>query len=142
MTAKASKKTQNVPEHVGRQMRKWRLVAGKTQQQVADEIGCSKAHISGAENGTGNLSLPLFLAFCEAIEAPVSKVLEERLLSKHKDVDRLAAALVDTIGAQELRWLAQLDKTEARRAIHGAHDAVDLARLRSKRGSRKHSTGT
>ncbi len=142
MTAKKSKKTQNVPKHVGRQMRKWRQVAELTQQEVADAIGCSKGHISGAESGTGNFSLPLFLAFCEAIDAPVSKVLEERLLAKHKDVDRLAAALVDTIGAAEIRWLAELGKAEAKAAIHGAHDTVDLGRLRSKNPGSKRSTGS
>lgn len=131
MVAKQSKKTERVPEHVGKLMRKWRMVAGMSLETVGDAIGCSKGHLSAVENGKGNLSLPLFLAFCEKVGAPASKVLEHRLLSKHRDVDRLAAEIVSVGGARELEWLASLDKAEFRMAIHAARDRVELERLRS-----------
>jgi len=130
-----SKKTENVPEHVGRQMRKWRKVKGMTLLQVAEKIGCTKGHLSAAENGKGNLSLPLFLAYCETIGAPSSKVLEERLLAKHRDVDRLTADLVQSVGSRELLWLTSLERTEYKLAMERAHEAVEYhrAQVRSRR---------
>lgn len=131
MTAKSSKRTDDIPEHVGRLMKKWRNAAEMSQEQVAEIIGTTKGNISAAENGKGNLSLPLFLAFCQAIKAPVSKVLEERLLAKNQDVDRLAAEIVGHGGRRDLEWLAALSKAEYRAAIQAARDRVDLDRLRS-----------
>lgn len=129
----ASKSTENIPEHVGRLMRKWRLAAGRSQQEVADEIGCSKSHISQAETGRGNMSLPVFLAFCQAIETPASKVLEERLLARHRDADRLAADLIEKAGLAELAWLADLPRDEVRLALARAHEAVEFAQARKGR---------
>lgn len=112
-------------------MRKWRKAAGLTQLQVADKIGTVKSNISMAENGEQNLSLPLFLAYCQAIHTPTSKVLEERLLAKNRDVDRLAAEIVERNGARDLEWLSGLSKSEYRSAMRAARDRVELERLRA-----------
>lgn len=135
-----SKKAERVPEHVGRQMRKWRLAAGMKQVEVADKMGVSKGHISSAESGKGNLSLPKFLDFCRAIGYPASKVLEDRLLAKHRDVDRLSAAIVEQIGLSELQWLAELGKDEWRGVLQRAHEHVESLRSRP-RHSREARTG-
>lgn len=135
-----AKRAETVPPHVGRLMRKWRKVAGRTLEQVANEIGCSKGHLSSAENGKGNLSLPLFLAYCEAIKTPVSRVCEDRILPKHRDVDRLAGELVTSHGTGDLEWLAALSREDFQAAMEGARDAVDLHHLRAsrRRKSRRH----
>lgn len=120
-------------EAVGRRMRKWRKAAGMSQEQVATKIGTVKGNISMAEAGKQNLSLPLFLAFCRAIDAPASKVLEERLLAKNRDVDRLAGEIVEHKGgARDLEWLARLSAVEYKAAIRAARDRVDLERLRAR----------
>ena len=74
------KRADVVPANIGTKMRKWRGVAGMSQLEVGEKIGCTKGHISGAENGNGNFSLPLFLKFCRAIGTPASKLLGDGML--------------------------------------------------------------
>ena len=128
MTAKKSNKTDRVPENVGRLMRKWRQIAGLSLDQVATKIGCTKGHLSGCENGNGNLSLPLFLDFCRAIDAPASKVLGDGMLAKHRNVDRLAAEIAKNQGAADLAWLSKLTRAEYKAAMIEARERVFLMR--------------
>jgi len=121
---RAAKRTENVPLHVGDHMRKWRNAKGMSLEQVAEKIGCTKGHLSGAETGKGNLSLPLFLEFCKAIEAPASRVLEDPILQKQRDVDRLAGDIVKKAGLKNLRWLAELEKADLRLGLQRAKEAV------------------
>lgn len=132
MSARKDEETERVPAHVGRLMRKWRNAAGMSLAQVGELIGVEKGFLSEVENGKKNLSLPRFLAFCRAIKTPASKVLEERLLARNRDVDRLAADIVEHKGGpKDLEWLADLSKAEYRIALQAARDRVDLERMRS-----------
>ena len=83
--AKDPKSAKRIAKQVGEQMRRWRLNAGMTMEQVADKMEVSKGHISRAENAKGNLSLPMFLLYCEAIQTPVSRVLESKFLKRDRD---------------------------------------------------------
>lgn len=125
-----AKRTERIPPNVGARMRAWREAAGLSLEAVADKIGTGKGHLSDAETGKGNLSLPLFIEFCDAIKTPSSRILGDRMLPKNRDFERTARELRDTLGNNAINWLAELSKEEARFAVARAREAVDLYRLR------------
>lgn len=125
---KGAKKAEHVPGHVGEQMRLWREAAGLSQEKVAAAIGCTKSHISQAENGVGNMSVPLFLKFCAAIKAPTSRIFEEWFVAKNKDVARALKEVAKRISASDIFWLAELEKAEVRLAVARAREAVEYDR--------------
>jgi transcriptional regulator with XRE-family HTH domain len=113
-------------------MRACREERGLSLEAVAKKIGSSKGHLSAVETGEGNIGFPLFFDYCNAIHTPPHKVLEQNVaLAKHRDLNALVLAFIERHGFAELRWLAELSRDEAAAAMKGAHDAVDLVRLRA-----------
>ena len=125
-----AKRTERIPANVGERMRTWRKASGKSLEAVADEMGTGKGHLSDAETGKGNLSLPLFIRFCDAIETPSSRILGDRMLPKNRDFERTARELRDALGNQAINWLAELSREEAKLALARAREAIELYRLR------------
>jgi transcriptional regulator with XRE-family HTH domain len=125
-----SKKAEHIPPHVGTLVRKWRNAAGKTQEQVADALGVGKSHISQVETGTGNLSLPKFLALCRFLGVPASRLLEDAFPPKERDLDRLTKDLAGHVGVRDLAYLAALSKPELTLFLDRGREAVEYARSR------------
>lgn len=125
-------RTTKVPSWLGSSMRRWRKHSKKTIEQVADEIGTHKGHLSEVENGKGNLSVPLFILYCKAIGTPASKILRDGVLPKDRDVERLAHEVSERHTLKPLQWFSTLSKEEGRIALKAAADAVDLERLRKR----------
>lgn len=48
-------------------LRERRMALGMTQEQVAQACGLSRAQIANAEGGVGNLSLPAFFGYVQAV---------------------------------------------------------------------------
>lgn len=126
-----SKGTENVPSGVGEKMRIKREDAGLTLEQVARKIKTSKGHLSNAETGQGNLGLPLFIAYCKAIDTPMSEILGDGFLAKERDFERLAYDLRKLIGTDGIAWLCSLSKQEARLALERAGEAIIARRAKS-----------
>lgn len=135
---KDSKRTTNVPDHVGYQMRVWRESAGMSLDAVAEKLHCRKGHLSQVENGKGNLSIPLFLAYCKAIGTPPNYILGDEIMKKDADFFRLAKELRDKIGLAELKWLSGLDQELVQLALERAHEAISY-RLGEKPGPKSDS---
>lgn len=137
MAAKESKKTDNVPAHVGPAIKKWREARDLTQEQLAENLGKKKGHISSIENGHGNLSLPIFMKLCKVLDVPASRLLEEPLRKGHRELDETVTALLERLGLPEMRWLASLSKADAREAMDRAHERVAFLESQRKRKSSK-----
>ncbi|MBI3933971.1 MAG: helix-turn-helix transcriptional regulator [Acidobacteria bacterium] len=54
----------------GQMVRQWRSTEGKTQRQLADEIGCSDSYIAHLENEVKLPSLDVCLALAEVLHLP------------------------------------------------------------------------
>ncbi len=124
------KRARRVPKRVGISMRKWREASGLSLEQVGTLIGKTKGHLSGVETGKGNMSLPVFIDFCNAVGVPACRVLEDSILAKHEDVDRLTADLVHKAGLEKIQWLAELDKPTLNLALTRADEAVAYSRAK------------
>jgi hypothetical protein len=105
-------------------------------------MGTGKGHLSDAETGKGNLSLPMFIRFCDAIETPSSRILGDRMLPKNRDFERTARELRDALGNQTINWLAELSREEVKLAIARAREAVELYRLRHPNRKQRRSAPT
>jgi transcriptional regulator with XRE-family HTH domain len=135
----SDKKADRVTAHVGAEIKKWRLARGLTQEQLGALVGRTKGHISGIENGTGNLSLPIFLDVCQKLEVPASRLLGERLTKSHRDLDEAVTALLEAVGLSEIRWLGGLSKSDAREAMARAHERITV--IEAERQRRTRNTG-
>lgn len=64
---------------VGQRIRKHRLAAGKTLQQVADACGCTKAYLSQVErfDQDGRLSAELALGIATYLGVPMAALMED-----------------------------------------------------------------
>ena len=63
---------------LGTNLRRSRLAAGKTQEQLAEEIGVSTIYLQGLERGRGeNPTLRVLALLANALDASVSELLDE-----------------------------------------------------------------
>jgi transcriptional regulator with XRE-family HTH domain len=64
---------------VGQRIRKHRLAADKTLQQVADACGCTKAYLSQVErfDQEGRLSAELALGIAKCLSVPVAALMDD-----------------------------------------------------------------
>ena len=64
---------------VGYRIRKYRLTAGKTLQQLADACGCTKAYLSQVErfDHNGRLRAELALGIAKTLDVPLATLMEE-----------------------------------------------------------------
>ena len=56
---------------LGANVRKYRKIAGLTQEELAEIIGCSNSHIGQIENGRGVPSLDMMVKIANALGVPV-----------------------------------------------------------------------
>ncbi|MDD3303399.1 MAG: helix-turn-helix transcriptional regulator [Clostridia bacterium] len=64
---------------LGRKIKKYRLKANLTQQQLADKIGKERNYISAIECGTKSPSLSLFITIANELNASTDYLLKESL---------------------------------------------------------------
>jgi transcriptional regulator with XRE-family HTH domain len=55
-TSNPAREAQVIDQHVGRQIRHWRMLAGKSQAQLAERLGLTFQQIQKYENGANRIS--------------------------------------------------------------------------------------
>lgn len=60
-------------KRLGDNVRKYRKIAGLTQEQLAEMIGCSNSHIGQIENGRGIPSLDIMVKIANALGVMVDQ---------------------------------------------------------------------
>ena len=58
-----------------------------TQEQLAEEVGASRKHISLFENGDRGVSLEMLVAISNALDTPISELLADNLTTSEVTTD-------------------------------------------------------
>jgi transcriptional regulator with XRE-family HTH domain len=122
---KKPKTPEHVVEGLGAKLRRAREDAGLSVRQLATRSGISGGRISQLENDKGNLRLPHFMDVVRALGIRAGDLLDPEIDDRSQIV-QLARRIKKTIGNEDLEWLGQLDRIEARIAMEYAHAGVDL----------------
>ncbi len=61
----------------GQRLRKARLSANKSQEQLADDVGVSQVQVTRIESGKLNTSISLTNAFCTALHISSSELFDQ-----------------------------------------------------------------
>jgi transcriptional regulator with XRE-family HTH domain len=61
----------------GRNMRRWRLAAGLSQEAVAERMGVDRAHVSSMERGQQNVTLLTVWQAAQALGRKAAELLDE-----------------------------------------------------------------
>jgi transcriptional regulator with XRE-family HTH domain len=67
----------NVRQIVGKNVRKYRLLAKLTQAQVAEKMGVDRTYLVGLEKGERNITIETLAQAAKALGVKVAKLLEE-----------------------------------------------------------------
>lgn len=62
---------------LGKNIRKYRLIQGFSQEQLAERCGCSNSHIGQIENARGIPSLDMVVQIANALSVTVDQLLRE-----------------------------------------------------------------
>ena len=63
-------------KYIGKALKQYRLAAQLSQMALAEKIGISYQQLQKYENGTDNISLYRLQQICEALNIPVSSIIE------------------------------------------------------------------
>lgn len=62
---------------LGKNIRKYRLILGFSQEELADKCGCSNSHIGQIENARGIPSLDMVVRIANSLSVTVDQLLKE-----------------------------------------------------------------
>ena len=92
---------------IGTRVRKFRLMNGLSQEQLAEMVDISVTHMSHIETGNTKLSLPVFVALANALGVRTDQLLHDPA-PNHDSVLRDLTTLLDTCTAQQARCIADI----------------------------------
>ena len=72
---------------IGLRIKHARNKKNMTQEQLADVLGMSREHLSRAEAGDRGVSLEMLIAISNALNAPISELLADNLISSEVTTD-------------------------------------------------------
>lgn len=78
---------------IGQRIRKFRKLAGLSQEQLAEQAGISVTHMSHIETGNTKLSLSVFAAISQALNVQADYLLFDFSLDNHISSDEVCDIL-------------------------------------------------
>ncbi len=69
-------KKEELNARIGQEIKRQRKLHRITQQELADRVGISRSVLARYESGTIEISMPMFVAICDALNVPYAEVLE------------------------------------------------------------------
>ena len=88
---------------LGKNVEHYRKAAGKTQQQLADEIDISYQMVSYIENGKEGASLETMIDLANALDTTLDALVVNELKHKRPVLDSRVKELTDTYSDSELQ---------------------------------------
>lgn len=93
--------------NIGVRVRKFRLMKGLSQEQLAEMVDISVTHMSHIETGNTKLSLPVFVALADALCVRTDELLHDPA-PNHDSILRDITAILDTCTAQQARCIVDI----------------------------------
>ena len=122
--------THPVDVHVGKRVRHRRWLIGKTQQQLAEQVGIKFQQIQKYETGANRVSASRLWDIADALDVPVSFFFEG-LEEEHKDVAENSMLPADLMGDKEaldlVRSYYAIPENQRRRLFDLARVLSDVA---------------
>jgi len=122
--------THPVDVHVGKRVRHRRWLIGKTQQQLAEQVGIKFQQIQKYETGANRVSASRLWDIGEALEVPVSFFFEG-LEEEHKETAKSSMLPADLMGDKEaldlVRSYYSIPENQRRRLFDLARVLSDVA---------------
>lgn len=91
---------------IGQKVKQMRLKKGATQEQLAEAVGVGVTHISHMENGTGLVSLKVFLAIVNYLDCSADEILCKEIKADRLIVDNWLAELVSDCNQTEVKIIS------------------------------------
>ncbi len=68
-------KKDELNKYIGTEFKRQRKLHKLTQQELADRVGISRSVLARYESGTIEISMPMFVAICDALNVSYAEVL-------------------------------------------------------------------
>lgn len=95
---------------IGERIREIRLRLGWSQEQLAEQCGLSKTHMSHIETGNTKGSLPVFLKICNVLQVSLDDIVCDSLSCEVDAYHKQIAELMKDCSPLELRKLVDVLK--------------------------------
>lgn len=96
---------------IGKQIHKYRIRAGITQEQLAEIIDVSDPHISRIETGKTKPSLQTLVDLCNALDITIDDLMQDSLSAVRQKIEGRLGDLLADCSPKELDMLADIAET-------------------------------